>query len=157
MLDRARNKARVKACYIMIGLSVVACFAVIASAKKVSTSASRLAWSVLKNDGILRKADKPEQTLVLPNPCSVKRLLAVPRTGWLSPRRAVTPATLILTRHVMSAGCCASRVLDELELGKEGPVAERGRASGRVQGKVTSHETPHVLVGAKLSVAESDE
>lgn len=36
MLDRARNKARVKACYIMIGLSVVACFAVIASAKKVS-------------------------------------------------------------------------------------------------------------------------
>ena len=37
MLDRARNKARVKACYIMIGLSVVACFAVIASAKKVST------------------------------------------------------------------------------------------------------------------------
>lgn len=37
MLDRARNKARVKACYIMIGLSIVACFAVIASAKKVST------------------------------------------------------------------------------------------------------------------------
>uniref|UniRef100_A0A8B9VAU3 Family with sequence similarity 162 member B n=1 Tax=Anas zonorhyncha TaxID=75864 RepID=A0A8B9VAU3_9AVES len=32
MLDRARNKARVKACYIMIGLSIVACFAVIASA-----------------------------------------------------------------------------------------------------------------------------
>lgn len=37
MLDKARNKARVKACYIMIALSVVACFAVIASAKKVST------------------------------------------------------------------------------------------------------------------------
>ncbi|XP_061846555.1 protein FAM162B isoform X2 [Colius striatus] len=34
MLDKARNKARVKACYIMIGLSIVACFAVIASAKK---------------------------------------------------------------------------------------------------------------------------
>lgn len=38
MLDKARNKARVKACYIMIGLSIVACFAVIASAKKVSTT-----------------------------------------------------------------------------------------------------------------------
>ncbi|XP_071597214.1 protein FAM162B [Heliangelus exortis] len=36
MLDRARNKARVKACYIMIGLSIVACFAVIASAKKAA-------------------------------------------------------------------------------------------------------------------------
>lgn len=35
MLDKARNKARVKACYIMIGLSIIACFAVIASAKKV--------------------------------------------------------------------------------------------------------------------------
>uniref|UniRef100_A0A8C3R7D4 Family with sequence similarity 162 member B n=1 Tax=Cyanoderma ruficeps TaxID=181631 RepID=A0A8C3R7D4_9PASS len=32
MLDKARNKARVKACYIMIGLSIIACFAVIASA-----------------------------------------------------------------------------------------------------------------------------
>lgn len=41
MLDRARNKARVKACYIMIGLSVVACFAVIASAKKVSIALAR--------------------------------------------------------------------------------------------------------------------
>ncbi|NWV56457.1 F162B protein, partial [Daphoenositta chrysoptera] len=36
MLDKARNKARVKACYIMIGLSIVACFAVIASAKKAA-------------------------------------------------------------------------------------------------------------------------
>ncbi|KAM3676552.1 protein FAM162B isoform 2-T2 [Ammospiza maritima maritima] len=35
MLDKARNKARVKACYIMIGLSIIACFAVIVSAKKV--------------------------------------------------------------------------------------------------------------------------
>lgn len=36
MLDKARNKARVKTCYIMIGLSIIACFAVITSAKKVS-------------------------------------------------------------------------------------------------------------------------
>ncbi|XP_064564003.1 protein FAM162B [Zonotrichia leucophrys gambelii] len=36
MLDKARNKARVKACYIMIGLSIIACFAVIASAKKAA-------------------------------------------------------------------------------------------------------------------------
>uniref|UniRef100_A0A8D2J405 Family with sequence similarity 162 member B n=1 Tax=Varanus komodoensis TaxID=61221 RepID=A0A8D2J405_VARKO len=32
MLDAARNKARIKVCYIMIGLTIVACFAVIASA-----------------------------------------------------------------------------------------------------------------------------
>lgn len=46
MLDKARNKARVKACYIMIGLSIVACFAVIASAKKVSTALAdyHVAW-----------------------------------------------------------------------------------------------------------------
>ncbi|XP_029452306.1 protein FAM162B isoform X1 [Rhinatrema bivittatum] len=31
MLDSARNKARIKACYIMIGISVIACFAMIAS------------------------------------------------------------------------------------------------------------------------------
>ncbi|NXD06358.1 F162B protein, partial [Nothocercus nigrocapillus] len=46
MLDRARNKARVKACYIMIGLSIVACFAVIASAKKVSISLT--SWNLAK-------------------------------------------------------------------------------------------------------------
>ncbi|NWX27975.1 F162B protein, partial [Notiomystis cincta] len=40
MIDKARNKARVKACYIMIGLSIVACFAVIASAKKASMTAA---------------------------------------------------------------------------------------------------------------------
>ncbi|KAH0622254.1 hypothetical protein JD844_024393 [Phrynosoma platyrhinos] len=35
MLDAARNKARVKACYIMIGLTIVGCFAVILSAKRL--------------------------------------------------------------------------------------------------------------------------
>ncbi|XP_034965047.1 protein FAM162B isoform X1 [Zootoca vivipara] len=38
MLDAARNKARVKACYIMIALTIVACFAVIASAKRLFLS-----------------------------------------------------------------------------------------------------------------------
>ncbi|KAM7171935.1 protein FAM162B isoform 1-T1 [Macrochelys suwanniensis] len=35
MLDIARNKARVKACYLMIGLTIIACFAVIASSRRV--------------------------------------------------------------------------------------------------------------------------
>lgn len=38
MIVTARNKARVKACYIMIGLTIIACFAVIVSTKRVSTS-----------------------------------------------------------------------------------------------------------------------
>ncbi|XP_073529291.1 protein FAM162B [Phyllobates terribilis] len=36
MLVRARNKARIQACYIMIAITVVACFAVIASGKKAA-------------------------------------------------------------------------------------------------------------------------
>ncbi|XP_075720360.1 protein FAM162B [Rhinoderma darwinii] len=36
MLVRARNKARIQACYIMIIITVVACFAVIASGKKAA-------------------------------------------------------------------------------------------------------------------------
>ncbi|XP_077157407.1 protein FAM162B [Paroedura picta] len=36
MMDAARNKARVKGCYIMIGLTIVACFVVIASAKRAA-------------------------------------------------------------------------------------------------------------------------
>lgn len=35
MLDFARSKARVRVCYIMIGLTIVACLATIASAKRV--------------------------------------------------------------------------------------------------------------------------
>uniref|UniRef100_A0A8C6Z8S1 Family with sequence similarity 162 member B n=1 Tax=Nothoprocta perdicaria TaxID=30464 RepID=A0A8C6Z8S1_NOTPE len=46
MLDRARNKARVKACYIMIGLSIVACFAVIASA--AARHESLTSWNLAK-------------------------------------------------------------------------------------------------------------
>ncbi|KAM8952988.1 protein FAM162B [Pelodytes ibericus] len=36
MLARARNKARIKTCYIMIGLTIIACFAVIVSGKKAA-------------------------------------------------------------------------------------------------------------------------
>ncbi|XP_075450917.1 protein FAM162B [Ascaphus truei] len=36
MLDAARNKARIKACYIMIGITIIACFAVIVSGKKAA-------------------------------------------------------------------------------------------------------------------------
>ncbi|XP_018419179.1 PREDICTED: protein FAM162B [Nanorana parkeri] len=36
MLVRARNKARIKACYIMIAVTVVACFAVIVSGKRAA-------------------------------------------------------------------------------------------------------------------------
>ncbi|NWJ01019.1 F162B protein, partial [Crypturellus undulatus] len=49
MLDKARNKARVKACYIMIGLSIIACFAVIASAKKAAARHESLTrWNLAK-------------------------------------------------------------------------------------------------------------
>uniref|UniRef100_A0A8C4JKA6 Family with sequence similarity 162 member B n=1 Tax=Dromaius novaehollandiae TaxID=8790 RepID=A0A8C4JKA6_DRONO len=47
-LDRARNKARVKACYV-IGLSIVACFAVIALAKKAAARHESLtSWNLAK-------------------------------------------------------------------------------------------------------------
>ncbi|XP_069462737.1 protein FAM162B isoform X2 [Ambystoma mexicanum] len=34
MMTAARNKARIKVCYVMIGLTIIACFAVVVSAKK---------------------------------------------------------------------------------------------------------------------------
>ncbi|XP_032999556.1 protein FAM162B [Lacerta agilis] len=49
MLDAARNKARVKACYIMIALTIIACFAVIASAKRaVERHESLTSWNLAK-------------------------------------------------------------------------------------------------------------
>ncbi|KAM5262568.1 protein FAM162B [Ctenodactylus gundi] len=49
MIDAARNKARVKACYIMIGLTIVACFAVIASAKRAAERHESLtSWNLAK-------------------------------------------------------------------------------------------------------------
>uniref|UniRef100_A0A452T766 Family with sequence similarity 162 member B n=1 Tax=Ursus maritimus TaxID=29073 RepID=A0A452T766_URSMA len=46
MIDAARNKARVKACYIMIGLTIIACFAVIASAAERHESLT--SWNLAK-------------------------------------------------------------------------------------------------------------
>ncbi|XP_055289039.1 protein FAM162B isoform X1 [Moschus berezovskii] len=51
MIDAARNKARVKACYIMIGLTIIACFAVIASAKR---SAMYLKYKFFQSVKMLR-------------------------------------------------------------------------------------------------------
>ncbi|XP_036921003.1 protein FAM162B [Sturnira hondurensis] len=49
MIDAARNRARVKACYIMIGLTIIACFAVIASAKRaVERHESLTSWNLAK-------------------------------------------------------------------------------------------------------------
>ncbi|XP_049755754.1 protein FAM162B isoform X4 [Elephas maximus indicus] len=49
MIDAARNKARVKACYIMIGLTIIACFAVIASAKRAAERHESLtSWNLAK-------------------------------------------------------------------------------------------------------------
>ncbi|XP_069462738.1 protein FAM162B isoform X4 [Ambystoma mexicanum] len=36
MMTAARNKARIKVCYVMIGLTIIACFAVVVSAKKAA-------------------------------------------------------------------------------------------------------------------------
>ncbi|XP_004471285.1 protein FAM162B isoform X1 [Dasypus novemcinctus] len=49
MIDAARNKARVKACYIMIGLTIIACFAVIASGKRAAERHESLtSWNLAK-------------------------------------------------------------------------------------------------------------
>ncbi|XP_005551720.3 protein FAM162B isoform X1 [Macaca fascicularis] len=49
MIVTARNKARVKACYIMIGLTIIACFAVIGSAKRaVERHESLTSWNLAK-------------------------------------------------------------------------------------------------------------
>uniref|UniRef100_A0A8C0ZMB0 Protein FAM162B n=1 Tax=Castor canadensis TaxID=51338 RepID=A0A8C0ZMB0_CASCN len=49
MIDAARNKARVKACYIMIGLTIIACIAVIVSAKRAAKRHESLtSWNLAK-------------------------------------------------------------------------------------------------------------
>ncbi|XP_060114637.1 protein FAM162B [Heteronotia binoei] len=49
MMDAARNKARIKGCYIMIGLTIVACFAVITSAKRAAEHHETLtSWNLAK-------------------------------------------------------------------------------------------------------------
>ncbi|XP_012576090.1 PREDICTED: protein FAM162B [Condylura cristata] len=49
MIDAARNRARVKACYIMMGLTIIACFLVIASAKRAAERHESLtSWNLAK-------------------------------------------------------------------------------------------------------------
>ncbi|KAG8510943.1 Protein FAM162B [Galemys pyrenaicus] len=49
MIDAARNRARVKACYIMIGLTIIACFLVIGSAKRAAERHESLtSWNLAK-------------------------------------------------------------------------------------------------------------
>uniref|UniRef100_UPI00398F593F protein FAM162B-like n=1 Tax=Pristiophorus japonicus TaxID=55135 RepID=UPI00398F593F len=49
MLNASRNKARVKICYIMIGLTIMACFAMIASGKQAAERHESLAsWNRAK-------------------------------------------------------------------------------------------------------------
>ncbi|XP_008565971.1 PREDICTED: protein FAM162B [Galeopterus variegatus] len=57
MIDAARNKARVKVCYIMIGLTIIACFAVIASAKRaVERHESLTSWNLAKKAKLREEA-----------------------------------------------------------------------------------------------------
>eukprot|EP00069_Balaena_mysticetus_P010649 bmy_06839T0 len=49
MIEAARNRARVKACYVMIGLTIIACFAVIVSAKRAAERHESLtSWNLAK-------------------------------------------------------------------------------------------------------------
>ncbi|XP_077626998.1 protein FAM162B, partial [Crocuta crocuta] len=62
MIDAARNKARVKACYIMIGLTIIACFAVIASAKRAAERHESLtSWNLAKKAKWREEAALAEQ------------------------------------------------------------------------------------------------
>lgn len=135
MLDKARNKARVKACYIMIGLSIIACFAVIASAKKVryghvayfkimefcenQEQQLRAAWALANV-----VSDTP---ITLSGCCPFLRLGSFP---WVHP----------FSYTVTSSGCRTSRVLNEPEPGKEGQVAGGGCAGRGGEDQVTSSE-----------------
>uniref|UniRef100_A0A8C3M5Y3 Uncharacterized protein n=1 Tax=Geospiza parvula TaxID=87175 RepID=A0A8C3M5Y3_GEOPR len=86
MLDKARNKARVKACYIMIGLSIIACFAVIASAKKVRYDhvAYLKIMEFCENQEQQLRAAQALANVVSVTPTTPKRLLPIPEAGQLS-------------------------------------------------------------------------
>ncbi|XP_030051382.1 protein FAM162B [Microcaecilia unicolor] len=60
MLDAARNKARIKACYIMIVISIIACFAMIASGKKAAARHESLTSLNLAKKAKLRKEAQSE-------------------------------------------------------------------------------------------------
>nr|XP_033794297.1 protein FAM162B [Geotrypetes seraphini] len=57
ILDAARNKARIKACYIMIAVSIIACFAMIASGKKAAARHESLtSWNLAKKAKLRQEA-----------------------------------------------------------------------------------------------------
>ncbi|XP_073432229.1 protein FAM162B [Dendrobates tinctorius] len=59
MLVRARNKARIQACYIMIAITIVACFAVIASGKKAAARHESLtSLNLAKKEKWRKEAEK---------------------------------------------------------------------------------------------------
>lgn len=127
MLDKARNKARVKACYIMIGLSIIACFAVIASAKKVR-------YDHVAYFKIMEFCENQEQELraaqALANVALSPPFLRLGSFPWVHP----------YSYTVTSSGCRTSRVLNEPEPGKEGQVAGGGCAGRGGEDQVTSSE-----------------
>ncbi|KAM5165192.1 protein FAM162B [Mantella aurantiaca] len=59
MLVRARNKARIKACYIMIAITIIACFAMIVSGKKAAARHESLtSMNLAKKEMWRREAEK---------------------------------------------------------------------------------------------------
>ncbi|KAJ1152306.1 hypothetical protein NDU88_005081 [Pleurodeles waltl] len=61
MLDAARNKARIKACYLMIGLTLIACFAVVVSGKKAAARHESLTTLNLAKKAKWRKEAQENQ------------------------------------------------------------------------------------------------
>ncbi|XP_015211413.1 protein FAM162B [Lepisosteus oculatus] len=65
MLATARNKARVKICYIMIGMTVVACFVMIASGKRAAERHETLtSWNLAKKAKWKEEAKHEQQQLI---------------------------------------------------------------------------------------------
>ncbi|KAG8444635.1 hypothetical protein GDO86_009699 [Hymenochirus boettgeri] len=62
MLNRARNKARIKACYIMIALTVIASFAVVVSGKKAAARHESLTSLNLAKKAKWRQEAKDKKT-----------------------------------------------------------------------------------------------
>ncbi|RXM28157.1 Protein FAM162B [Acipenser ruthenus] len=65
MLDAARNKARVKTCYIMIGMTVIACFAMILSGKQAAGRHETLTSCNLAKKAKWREEALREQQIAL--------------------------------------------------------------------------------------------
>ncbi|XP_072107737.1 protein FAM162B-like isoform X2 [Mobula birostris] len=63
ILNAARNRARIKTCYIMIGLTILGCFTMIASGKQAAKRHESLAsWNQAKKAKWKEEAQKEQQT-----------------------------------------------------------------------------------------------